>query len=611
MELIQILNTVKANPYSAFFFTPPIYGNSYSYLFADPFEIISVEVMEQADKKFKEIDKLIAKGYSAYALLNYETGFLFEKKLYKLIRKKQHFGEFIFFKEKNVIKYDSSIFKFSPEKENSYRINNFKLNTNKGSFYKRILAVKKFIEAGDTYQVNFTVKGKFSFEGDISNLFITLMNNQSGRYSAFINSGKQFILSISPELFFEIKGNKISVRPMKGTARRGIDLQKDNKIKLDLALSEKNRAENIMIVDLLRNDLGRISKIDSVKVDKLFEVEKYESLFQMVSEISSNLKKNISLTDVLRNIFPCGSITGAPKFRTMEIINEIEKEPRGIYTGSIGLIHKKKTVFNVAIRTLVIDKKTKKGEIGLGSGIVWDSDASQEFEETVLKSKFLTKPDKDFELFETMLLENGQITFLEDHLDRLKASASYFLFIYNDSEIRKAIRRIVSSNPNYGRQKIKLLLNKWGKIRSEIKEVDHFNENVDVILSNSRIHSNNRFNYFKTTNRKIYDREHIQFSKKGFYDVLYFNDKNELAEGSITNIFLKLGDTFFTPPVNSGILAGVYRKNLMRNDSNIKERTLYYEDLMLAEELILTNAIRGKIRVNKLYTNETEYKSFG
>lgn len=610
MELNKILNIVKENLYSAFFFTPPYYPKSYSYLFTDPYDIISIDNLNQAEKKFKEIDKMIDKGYSAYALVKYETGFFFEKKLHSLVGKKQNYTEFIFFKEKNVIKYDSSVFKYVPEDDKGYRINNFRLNTNKGSFCKSIARIKKFIEAGDTYQVNFTVKGKFGFEGDISNLFITLLNNQSGRYSAFINSGKEFILSISPELFFEIRGNKISTKPMKGTARRGIDLQTDNKIKYDLALNEKNRAENVMIVDLLRNDLGRISKIDSVKVEKLFEVEKYESLFQMVSEISSRLRKNISFTDVLKNIFPCGSITGAPKIRTMEIINEIEKEPRGIYTGSIGLIHKKKKVFNVAIRTLVISKKTLKGEIGLGSGIVWDSDAVQEYEETVLKSKFLTKPDKDFELFETMLLENGQIIFLEDHLSRLGASASYFLFKYNELEIRKAIKKAVSSNGHSGKQKIKLLLNKWGIVRIEFKQVDNLFKKIDVILSSSRVRSTNKFNYFKTTNRKLYNREHKQFSKKGLFDVLYFNEKNELAEGAITNIFLRLGDTFFTPPVKSGILAGVYRKYLMRTDSNIKEKTLYYEDLMAAEEVILTNAVRGKVKVSNLYLNETEYRSY-
>jgi para-aminobenzoate synthetase / 4-amino-4-deoxychorismate lyase len=610
MELVKILQTVKATPYSAFFFTPPYYEKSYSYLFQDPYEIVAIKNLRQYYKKLREINLMISGGYSAFALLRYEAGFLFEKKLHNRINNEHVLIEFVFFKEKNVEKLDSSELTIPAYTKQDYRIKNFRLNTGKANYTRTISKIKDYIKAGDTYQVNFTLKGKFGFEGDIANLFIRLVSNQSARYTAFINTNREFILSISPELFFEIKGNIITTRPMKGTIQRGVDLQTDSKTRYDLQMHEKNRAENVMIVDLLRNDLGRISRIGSVRAEKLFEIEKYESLYQMVSEINSTLKKHITLTDILKNIYPCGSITGAPKLRTMEIIKEVEKEPRGIYTGSIGFIHKKKKIFNVAIRTLVINKKSQIGEIGLGSGIVWDSDVNQEYEETLLKSKFLTKPENDFELFETMLFENGQIILLEDHLNRLSASASYFLYKYNESDIKKRIRKAVASFSKQGKTKIKLFLDKWGKIRIELTDTVYQPEIVSVILSQKRVNSADRYQYFKTTNRNLYDKEHKHYSGRGLFDVLFFNERNELAEGAITNIFLKYGDTLVTPPVSSGILSGVYRKYLIRSDSNIKERILYYEDLMSADEIILTNAVRGKIKVDRLYLNTAEYRSF-
>jgi para-aminobenzoate synthetase/4-amino-4-deoxychorismate lyase len=329
----------------------------------------------------------------------------------------------------------------------------------------------------------------------------------------------------------------------------------------------------------------------------------------MISEVSSRLNKGVTFTEILKNIFPCGSITGAPKIRTMEIINEMESEPRGIYTGSIGFIHKRKKVFNVSIRTLVINKKTDRGEIGLGSGIVWDSVAGQEFKETVLKSRFLTKPEKEFRLFETMLLENGEILLLEEHLKRLQLSASFMLFKFDQKKISKEIKKRISIMDDQSKQKIKLFLNKWGKVKLEITPFVSLPEEINVIISKSRISTSNRYQYFKTTNRNLYDREYKFFSKKGFFDVIYFNEKNELAEGSITNIFLKIDDTWFTPPLTSGILAGVYRKYMLQHSANIKEKTLFFEDLMAADEIILANSLKREIKVNNLYLNETEFRT--
>jgi len=608
MDLKQILKTVNSTDYSAFFYTPPLYDNSFSYLFIDPVESVTLKTTRSLEKKLEQIDLLIKEGYSAYSIINYEAGYLFEKKLHPLLDGKENLIQFFFCNPKNVLKIKSSSLSVNNTNQ-SFEIKNFRINNTRQEFRKSINAIKKYIKQGDTYQVNYTVKGKFNFHGDLSDLFIKLSYSQSALYSAFINNKDKIILSLSPELFFEIDGKSITARPMKGTVRRGYDLQTDKMNKYNLLNSEKNRAENVMIVDLLRNDLGRISKSGSVQVPKLFDIEKYETLYQMVSVISSRLKKNITISEVIKNIFPCGSITGAPKISTMSIINKIEKEPRGIYTGSVGFIHKKKKIFNVAIRTLIINKKTFRGEIGLGSGIVWDSDAEQEFQETILKSRFLTKQESEFELFETMVLENGKILLLEDHLNRLKSSASFFLFRYDDLKINKQIQKKVSKYDQYTKQKVKLLINKWGEVKTNVSPISASPEIIKVIISKNRIKTANKYQYFKTTNRKIYDKENQFFSRRGFFDVIYFNERSELAEGAITNIFLKLGDTYFTPPVTSGILPGVYRKIKLKRDSSVKEKILYFEDLMSAEEIILTNALKGEIKVNFLYLNETEFRA--
>lgn len=610
MDLKEILNTVISTEYSAFFYTPLLYDQALSYLFVDPVEVINIKSKRNLDKKLKEIDLLIRDGYSAYSIMHYEAGYLFEKRLHPFLDNKENLIQVFLCNQKDVIKYKSTSLTINENETSSYSISDFRLNNTKREFNQNIKRIKKYIEQGDTYQVNYTVKGKYNFKGDIADLFIKLLYNQSAKYSALINNKDEFILSMSPELFFKLDGRKITARPMKGTSRRGNEIQNDSMIKYNLSINEKNRAENVMIVDLLRNDLGRISEFGSVQVQKLFEIEKYESLYQMTSEISSKLNKQITLSSILKNIYPCGSITGAPKIRTMEIIRELEKEKRGIYTGSIGMIHKKKRVFNVAIRTLVMDKKTFKGEIGLGSGIVWDSDPGEEFKETVLKSRFLTHTENEFKLFETMLLEKGQIVLLEDHLKRLSSAASFFLFKYDENRIVRKIDNKISKQKNQNNLRVKLSLSKWGKIEVEITPIVNLPEEIKVFVSRKRINTQNKFQHFKTTNRILYNREHKYYSKRGYYDVLYFNEKNELAEGSITNIFLNIRGTYFTPPVSSGVLAGVYRNILSRRDTGIKERTLYYEDLMEANEIILTNALRREIKVHKLYLNESEYKIF-
>jgi para-aminobenzoate synthetase/4-amino-4-deoxychorismate lyase len=385
------------------------------------------------------------------------------------------------------------------------------------------------------------------------------------------------------------------------------------KAEKELLNSEKNRAENVMIVDLIRNDLGRICKYGSIKVQELFSVEKYESLFQMVSKIKGNLRKNTSLLEIIENVFPCGSITGAPKIKTMEIINEIEKDTRGIYTGSIALIVEHKIKMSVAIRTITLNKSTGEGQMGLGSGIVWDSDPRSEYEEVLLKSKFLTEPENYFDLFESMRLEKGKIKFLDYHLNRLKTGADFFRFRFSKTKALKFVRSNIPKQDidSNSIKKVRLSLNKWGGLKIDVSDLTKINDEIYVIFSQNCIKSEDKFRNFKTTNRKLYDEEYNIYSKQGFYEVIYLNEKGSLAEGSRTNIFFRQGDNWFTPPIDSGVLPGVYRNYFINQHPNTIEKEISPEQLNNFDEMVLTNAVRGAVTVNKIFFNLNEYILLG
>ena len=611
MKFDDIIKLVEENTYSTFFYTPPIYKKALSYLLIKPFEVITIYKKEDLDYAFKLIQKFIDKGYFGYSLINYEAGFLFEKKLSHLLSNdNEKLIQFFFFEKQEVKRLRSSKIILDDFQDDKYSISNFDLNRSEKQFVEEIIKIKEYIKAGDTYQVNYTIKGRFNFDGAYSSFFQKLLFNQSAKYSAFINNNDRFIISLSPELFFHQKNKIIISHPMKGTLRRGNNENLDTINKTELKTSEKNLAENVMIVDLIRNDLGRICRYGSVSVPELFRIEKYESLFQMVSEVQGKLKKKTNIQNIVENIFPCGSVTGAPKIRTMELINEVEKEDRGIYTGSIGLVTPEEIKMNVAIRTISINRKTGDGIMGLGSGIVWDSDPKNEYEEVLLKSRFLTEPLNYFEIFETMKYENGEIKFLDDHLLRMKSAASYFLFKFNEKKIKKQIESKISNVDEHQSKKVRIALKKWGEIRIDISDILELTNNVHVIFSKNKINSQDRFIYFKTTNRKIYNDEYKLIGLKGFYEILYFNEKDEVVEGSRTNIFIRRGNSWSTPSLESGALPGVYRKYFIGKYHNVSELKVKIEDLINADELLLTNALRGEVKVNKLFITPNEYITY-
>ena len=388
---------------------------------------------------------------------------------------------------------------------------------------------------------------------------------------------------------------------MKGTLERGIDLKEDRRNMKILEGSLKNRSENVMIVDLLRNDLGRVSEHGTVRTRKLFQVEKYETLLQMISIVTSRLRKDVGLYDLFKAIFPSGSVTGAPKISTMRIINVLEKEPRDVYTGAIGFFAPDgEAVFNVVIRTIVVDSKAEKAEMGVGSGIVYDSDPDKEFEECKLKTNFLTQAREDFRLIETVLWRRGKGYYLlSRHLKRLYSSADYFGFKYERKRLEKELKKLEKKFKGHYHYRVKVLLNRYGRIKSCFSRIPGSYDKVErVRFSSKKVSSKEIFFYHKTTRRNLYDEELKKWRKRDYFDIIFTNEKNQITEGSISNIIIKKGRSYYTPPVTCGLLNGVYRGYLLESRKiSLKEKVLRKSDVRGADEIYMVNSVRGMVKV--------------
>ena len=440
-----------------------------------------------------------------------------------------------------------------------------------------VTRIHELIAAGDTYQVNYTFPLTASFAGDAYAWYRQLCVAQRAPYSAYLELGRYRVLSLSPELFFERRRDRVITRPMKGTARRGRWSAEDEELKRRLQQSAKERAENIMIVDLLRNDLGKVSLPGGVRVSSLFDAERYETVWQLTSTVEATLQPNTGLTELLSALFPCGSVTGAPKVRTMQIIRELEPFPRGAYTGAIGWLRPGgDCLFNVAIRTVVIDTETGVATFGVGGGVTIDSTVEGEYEECLVKSRFLRSEPVEFELFETMLLEDGEIFLLGRHLERLKRSAAYFGFRYQVPTDLEAVA---------GKWKLKIRLRRDGSTEVERSAITDASDLMLVGLAEAAIDSSDRFLFHKTTKRDFY------LSRPGCDDVILWNERGEVTESSIANIVVSIDDQLFTPPVSCGLLAGTFRDQLLA-EGKIKERVIKVAELKQAKQFFLINSVR-------------------
>lgn len=471
----------------------------------------------------------------------------------------------------------------------AYTVGDWQATVNATTYAVALAHIKNYLADGDTYQVNYTFPLQASFAGDARAFFSELMARQPTEYAAFIDTGRFAIGSISPELFFELDGERLTTKPMKGTAARGRTLVEDEAQIAALRQSVKNRAENLMIVDMLRNDLGRVATIGSVAVPRLFDIERYPTLLQMTSTVTA--RTQASIADILASLFPCASITGAPKVRTMQIIHELETGPRGVYTGAIGFIGPDRQArFSVAIRTVLIDRAQGHARYGVGGGLVWDSTASDEYAECLLKARALSQRQPEFQLLESLLWEPDSGYFLlADHLNRLAETAVYFNVPFARPTIEAALQKAATSlrEPS----KVRLLVNRNGTYRVETAPlaISALPQPLRVGLATMPVDSANNWLYHKTTHREMYDA--ARASRPDCDEVILWNERGELTEASFSNVVLDAGKGWVTPPISSGLLAGTFRGWLLAT-GQIQEQVLTRDDLPKAQRIALINSVR-------------------
>lgn len=454
-----------------------------------------------------------------------------------------------------------------------------------------IQQIKDQIALGNTYQVNYTMRLNTPFQGDAWELFLRLSQAQQAQYAAFVDTGQFALCSASPELFFILDGEKLVSKPMKGTAARGLTLTQDKEQAKWLQNSEKNRAENVMIVDMIRNDMGRVARTGSVHVPNLFEVERYPTVWQMTSTVKS--ETSASFVEIMAALFPCASITGAPKPRTMQIISELETTPRRVYTGCIGVYApQRKAQFNVAIRTVLVDRSNNQAEYGVGGGIVWDSTSNDEYNECMVKARVLTELQPTFEILESILWSSQEgFYLLEQHFQRLQESANYFGFPCDLQLARRQLDALAEGLPPLA-HKVRLLLSKSGNFTCNAAAIDLAqNSNpVHLGLAVQPVSSKDVFLYHKTTWRKVYDAE--LSASPGYDDILLWNERDELTETCLGNIVVQIGGNLFTPPVECGLLPGIFRENLI-TQGIVHERVIRRDEVTGCERVFVVNSVRG------------------
>ena len=551
--------------------------------FTQPISIIKTHSLTEVIEKLQWVDELV-RQHNMYAVgfLSYEAAAAFDEAL--VTHESESFPLLWF----GLYEQPEQITLPTPSTQN-YNLN-WSPTVTKTEYDRAITQIKQYISCGDTYQVNYTMRLQAEFIGNAWSDFLQLSSAQQANYGAYIELDDWAICSASPELFFIWDGKQIVTRPMKGTSARGATGKSDRAMAQWLQNSAKNQAENVMIVDMIRNDLAKIAELNSVRVPSLFDIEKYPTLWQMTSTVTANTKA--SLTEIMTALFPCASITGAPKPRTMEIIRSLEKTPRNIYTGTIGFIAPNNYAqFNVAIRTVLIDKQIKRAEYGVGGGIVWDSMSASEYEECQIKTRVLLNKSNNFELLETILWTPHEGYFLLDyHLQRLQDSALYFNFNFDLVTIEKRLLEI-SNKLGDRTYKVRLIVDKKREITIETIPFtpDRPSKIINLAIATKPIELHNLFLYHKTTKRDFYNQ--VRQDHPNHDDVLLWNERQEITESCIANVVVKLNGKLLTPPVNSGLLAGTFRAYLLES-KEITEAVIKLKDLPRCEAIYLINSVR-------------------
>jgi para-aminobenzoate synthetase/4-amino-4-deoxychorismate lyase len=468
--------------------------------------------------------------------------------------------------------------------------------TDRSGYDRAIAEIRERIAAGDTYQVNHTLRLAATLEGDPRGLYRDLCYAQRGAYAGAIDTGRFRVLSASPELFFRIDGDRIRTIPMKGTAPRGRWPAEDRQARSRLERSVKDRAENAMIVDLLRNDIGRVARDGSVEWHDLFRAERYETVWQLTSTVDATLRPNVSIVDVFRALFPCGSVTGAPKVSTMAIIAELEDRPRGVYCGTVGYLAPPSAAgprarFNVAIRTVVTDARSGRALYGTGGGITWDSEAAAEYDETVAKARVLTARRPAFRLLETLAHVPGEgFRRLEEHLDRVRSSAAYFGIPLDVGAVTDALVREAARFPTRP-ARVRLLVDQRGRIEAGGAPFAETTEPLRLAIDRAHpVDPTDAMFFHKTTLRAPYEAAAARHPDAD--DVVLVNTRGEVTETTRANIAAEIGGRWVTPPLDAGLLPGCERAALVADGTLVEER-IGVDAFERADAIAFLNSVRG------------------
>jgi len=558
-------------------------------IYCRPTKIIVADDPESLKRLLAMLEAHVEKGGETAGFLAYEAGYALESRLLPLLKKRKTVLAWFGLYGHHQIVQDCDIF----QGRSDQHVEGASLGISRDKYEQHIKTIRKLIKAGDVYQINFTDRLTFRLRGTPWSLFTELCEEHPTPYAAFLNTGSDQVVALSPELFFRIDGNDILVQPMKGTAPRGVNTEDDRRRAEELRQSEKERAENVMIVDLMRNDLGKLCRTGSVITTGLFDLRRFSSVWQMTSTIKGKLAERWAFSDVICALFPSGSVTGAPKIRAMEHIARLESTNRGVYTGAIGYFAPGQSQFNVAIRTAIV--RGTKGIMGVGSGITYDSSPSAEWNECDWKCGFLTRRTPRFDLFETLLWQ-GAYLFLDQHLARMSASAEYFGFVFDGCRARAFLVEAAAAFSSDQMQRVRICLKSNGCI--DIAHAPMIEQRFGrVRISRHQVRSTDRFLFHKTTCRQVYDDELEAARRAHCDDALFFNERNELTEGAIHNVFTVKAGKWRTPRVDCGLLDGTYRKIFLAQHPQAVETVLGLPDLVDADAIFLCNSVRGMYEV--------------
>ena len=593
-------------------FTHPLTGAPESIRVQTPLAIVRADTPAQVQDAVLALQDWQSKGFWAAGYLAYEAASGLSAELAQLCKTPDPAWPLLYFW---IFDAAQMTHENSDAAHADFDLSSWQPSLSPTVYAEGIARIKNAIAAGESYQVNYTLPFESQLRGSPYALYQAMRRAQQAPFAAYFEVDAHCLLSASPELFFHWNGRgkdsdrKIVTKPMKGTRARGLWPAQDEALAAQLQASSKDRAENVMIVDLLRNDLGRIATTGSVQVDELFALERYPSVWQMTSTISAQTRPDVDLLQVLQALFPCGSITGAPKLATMQLLTQLEPQARGPYCGSIGLFRPDgSATLSVAIRSLMLAPELngeRHARYHAGAGITWSSDADSEWAETVQKTRvvqaaFLQQSEQHFDLIETLLWDGSEFVLLARHIERMSASATYFGRAFDPAAMLRTLAATVATSESPC-QRVRLLLHADGSFSASSSPLTasaaplHYLPLATVAAQNfclapAPIAAGNVWLHHKTTERSVY--EAAKAACPAVFDVLLHNEEGQLCEFTIGNLVLQLGGQFYTPPLDAGLLPGTLRAELLARGV-LLERSLYVADLNLATGIWLINSVRG------------------